>query len=137
MAEQRWKLVLDTNLLVAAFWNRRSASARILEGALEGEFAVFYTPRMRAELDLVLRNIRATQPYRERVDSFFDRAVRLEGRPAPVYTEDAEDQKFLECAAAADADYLITSDEHLLRLKSVGNTAIVTPTRFLRETHLR
>ena len=137
MVEQRKKVVLDTNLFVAAFWNRRSASARIIERALEGEFDVCYTPQMRAELGLVLRKIRVAQPYVERVGRLFDEAVCVEGRPAPVYTEDREDQKFLECAVAADADYVITSDEHLLRLKRVGNTAILTPTRFVKEARSR
>jgi predicted nucleic acid-binding protein len=47
-------------------------------------------------------------------------------------TRDASDAKFLELALAANADFLVTYDHrHLLRLKSIGRTRIVTPHKFL------
>ncbi len=40
--------------------------------------------------------------------------------------------RLLECALAARADYLVTGDkEHLLPLRSIGRTQIVTPAAFL------
>jgi len=49
------------------------------------------------------------------------------------HVEDREDARFLACALAADADYLITSDNHLLRVGNFGRTSIVKPSVFVRE----
>ena len=46
--------------------------------------------------------------------------------------EDPSDNMFLECAGGGKADYIITSDRHLLALKRFGETEILTPTRFLK-----
>lgn len=41
--------------------------------------------------------------------------------------------KFLVCAVSADADYLISSDDHLLALGTGGRTEIMNPGAFWRE----
>ncbi len=46
--------------------------------------------------------------------------------------EDPEDNKFLECALEGKADYLITSDRHLLELGEFAVTKICKPTQFLK-----
>lgn len=46
--------------------------------------------------------------------------------------EDPEDNKFLECALEGKADYLITSDRHLLELGEFAQTKIRKPTQFLK-----
>jgi putative PIN family toxin of toxin-antitoxin system len=52
---------------------------------------------------------------------------------APVYTRDAKDDKFVACAIAGQADFLITFDEYLLVLRQVGVTRVVTPQQLLAE----
>ena len=41
-----------------------------------------------------------------------------------------EDNKFLEAAVAGEADFIITSDRHLLNLKKFNSMPIVTPNNF-------
>lgn len=127
------RVVLDTNLFVAAYWNRQSASARIISACLEGRVRAYYTSEVEHELWVVIRNIRAREEYAAVVSNFIGRAERVvPWAEVEVRTEDPEDQKFLVCAASADADYLITSDEHLLRVGSVGRAKIVKPGEFWR-----
>jgi len=128
------KVILDTNLLVAAFWNRRSASAGILDDCLEGRLSLVYTAAIKREVARILRHAQASQAYRAKIDRLLDSSLEVEPATATVTTEDPEDQKFLECAVASEADFLITNDEHLLRLRGVDRTAIVTPTQFRRLT---
>lgn len=45
--------------------------------------------------------------------------------------EDPSDDKFVWCAEAGRAEYLISGDEHLLRLESI-RVLVVTPARFLK-----
>lgn len=41
--------------------------------------------------------------------------------------EDPADDRVLDCAVAAEADYLITGDMHLLHLRNLGGVKVVTP----------
>ena len=49
-----------------------------------------------------------------------------------VIKEDPADNKFLECAVAADAKYIVSGDRHLLSLKVFKGTRILQPTEFLK-----
>lgn len=124
-------VVLDTNLFVAAFWNRRSASADILRACLDGRVRLYYTRQIRREIHLILRNIRAPEQYRRQVDDLLERGTEVPAAGGlSVIAEDPDDDKFLECARLAQADYLVTNDDHLLRLKQFEGTKIVKPTEF-------
>jgi uncharacterized protein len=48
-----------------------------------------------------------------------------------VVQEDPTDNRILECAAAADSEYLVTGDKHLLKLGQFGAARIVRPAEFL------
>jgi uncharacterized protein len=47
-----------------------------------------------------------------------------------VINEDAEDNKVLECALAAGADFIVTGDKHLLELGKFRKTRILAPREF-------
>jgi len=53
------------------------------------------------------------------------------GKVNPIIREDPSDDKFLALAAAGKAEFIISGDEHLLRLKSFSRTKIVSPDEFL------
>jgi predicted nucleic acid-binding protein len=46
-------------------------------------------------------------------------------------SRDRKDNKFLVCASEAQADYLITSDDDLLDLKTHEETRILPPQEFI------
>jgi len=135
--DHRWIVVLDINLVVAAYWNQTSASARIIRACIDGRLVPAFTDKMISGMWRILRNISASQRYLDEVvEPLLELGKDTEPMTAPVVSEDPEDQAFLECAAGADADYLITSDRHLLKLSNSGRTAILTPTEFLRRVGL-
>ena len=45
--------------------------------------------------------------------------------------DDPDDDKFLECALAGDADAIVSGDKHLKKLKSFHNILIFSPMQFL------
>jgi len=47
--------------------------------------------------------------------------------------EDPDDNKVLECAVDGNAEYIITGDRHLLKIKKYGNIKITNPSSFLRK----
>lgn len=125
--------MLDTNLFVAAFWNRRSASADILRACLDGRVKACYSTQIRRELFLILRNIRATERYKEQVNHILNLGTEV-STPGDlrVVREDPEDDKFLECAVLARAPYLVTNDDHLLGFREFERIQIVKPSAFRR-----
>lgn len=47
----------------------------------------------------------------------------------PTIVDDLDDDAVLACAVAAEADYVVSGDLHLLKLKQFRNIPIVTPTQ--------
>jgi putative PIN family toxin of toxin-antitoxin system len=47
-----------------------------------------------------------------------------------IIDEDKQDNKILECAQAANADYIVSGDKHLLQLGKFKKTRILTPREF-------
>jgi len=67
--------------------------------------------------------------FQERVRDFADRVVPTQ--QVNVITEDPSDNRILECAVAGKSEYLVTRDNHLLKLKSFGGTQVIKVADFL------
>jgi len=85
-------VVIDTNVFVAAGFDPRSASARILEGVREGRFRLIWNQPTRSETEMILRRI-----------------PRLDWQKIA----DPDDRKFAALSAAANVP-LVTSDKLVL-----------------------
>jgi putative PIN family toxin of toxin-antitoxin system len=130
MAEDRnlITVILDTNVFVAAYWARSSASARLLRACLDGRVQAQYSPEVKREVMRTLRTIKVHQSYLRSIDAFWDSAIQIEAAAVTsVSAADPDDQKFLEAAAGGGTDYLATNDDHLLSVGYVGRTEILTP----------
>jgi putative PIN family toxin of toxin-antitoxin system len=62
--------------------------------------------------------------------SRFAERVELKQRIDAV-TEDPADDRILECAVASRSEFLVTGDNHLLKLGHFAGTKIVKPAEFL------
>ncbi len=129
-------VVIDTNVFVAAGFNQRSASARILTGIREGRFRLIWNEPTRRETEMILRRIPRLEW--ERVADLFRPKGEFIGPVDPeafAVIEDPDDRKFAALSAAAKAP-LVTSDKHVLAQSSAADIEAVTPTAFLaRENH--
>ena len=129
------RVVLDTNVLLSALAVPGSKPDLVLQRVRRGEVALFLSAFIPAELERILRDTFrfTTRQTDERVAVIRRMATLVEPteRIALVVAKD-DDNRILECAVAAHADYLVTGDkEHLLPLRSIGATQIVTPAAFL------
>lgn len=48
-----------------------------------------------------------------------------------IVEKDPDDDKFFECAVALNAQFIISGDKEVLKIKNYGSIEIVTPTEFL------
>lgn len=133
MNPRKPKVVLDTNAFIAAYYNSDSASAHIIDLCCRGECQAVFSPHIRKEVESILKQAKANEGFRERVQKFFKgaRMVRVT-QEIPLVMEDPDDNKFLNCALRGGADYLVTSDRHLLKLDEYLGTKVCKPSQFLR-----
>jgi putative PIN family toxin of toxin-antitoxin system len=127
------RAVMDTNVFIAARWNARSTSARLVRLCAEGRLQACYTRSMRDELDLILRNVRAPQQFRQFVEKVFASGRLVTGAPrVTAVKEDPDDNKYLACAIAADAP-VVTSDRHLLQMDGWRGVRVMSPREFAQD----
>jgi len=98
------RVVLDTNVLVAAAYNPRSASRRVVEACLGGGLTAAVSRALRREYEFVLARAARGRAYLERVDQLLDGAEVVEPARTPrVVPADPEDDKLVAAALAAGA----------------------------------
>jgi len=53
--------------------------------------------------------------------------------PVSLIADDPDDNKFIECAISLNAEYIISGDKHLLKIKKYLNIKILSPLDFMVE----
>lgn len=126
-------VVLDTNVVVAAAFNRGSASARLVERIRRGALRLVWDDATRDETEHIVGKIPplARSPILDvfRPDGRFDGAT---DPAAFAHVADPDDRKFAALAAAAGA-VLVTMDEHLLAGRDRAAVRIATPHELIAE----
>lgn len=107
------RVVLDTNVLISACWKAASNEARVLERVFAGRLQACAT---QAVFDEYRRVIYRDKFARQRdcllalLEQLAPKAHRVEPGARLALARDADDDRFLECAAAARAHFLVTGN---------------------------
>lgn len=128
------KVVLDTNVLVSALlfggtpgrlrllWKEKRIQPFMSQAIAAEYLRVFAYPKFqltRNEIEYLLH---------QEILPWFETIAAPQGEA--MVLEDPSDDKFIWCAEAAKVDWLISGDEHLLKL-DYPKIPIVTPAEFL------
>ena len=127
------RVILDTNVIVSGLLVADSLPAAILDLALQGKVKVAVSHPILAELDRVLRRPRFGFEPRK-IGSFlalFKSRSRLVSpkKTLNICRGDSSDNRFLECAEIAKAEFLITGNKTHFPPRH-RNTVVVTPREF-------
>ncbi|MBI5635520.1 putative toxin-antitoxin system toxin component, PIN family [Candidatus Micrarchaeota archaeon] len=132
------RIVVDTNNLISALgW--RGNSRKLFENIVEGKAYWFASLKQVDELKRVLDYPRFgfSQEQKTRfLELVFETAVLVDSKTRlDAVKDDPSDNIILECAVDCGADFVISGDSHLLKLKEFNGIGIVKVAEFL-EKHL-
>ena len=133
------KAVIDTNQFVSSLISKQGPSAQLIDRWREQRFILVTSPEIIAEIQRVLEYPHISKKYKlSKSDAqslltlIEHEAVVIPKLPAVhVIKDDPDDDKFLACAFAARAEYIVSGDQHLLSLGSYKSISIVTVKEFL------
>lgn len=115
------KVVLDTNIILAIL-SRKSNYNHIFQALLSGEFVLCVTTEILEEYEEILERFYGTDfarsvlellvelPNTEFIHTYFAWNI-IEGDP--------DDNKFFDCAVAANARYIVSEDRHFHVIKEI------------------
>jgi putative PIN family toxin of toxin-antitoxin system len=128
------KLVLDSNVIIAAFATRGLCHA-LFEYCLENHEVIICEKILEEVGTKLIKKIKIPRSVAREIDSYLRDSTELV-LPAEVRIpklRDENDLPILGAAAASASSYLITGDSNLLRLKKIDKTDIVSPRSFWEE----
>jgi predicted nucleic acid-binding protein len=126
-------IVIDTNVFVAAGFNPRSASARVLAATGDGRFRLIWNTSTRRETELIL--VRIPRLDWERFIDLFHPEGEFTGPvdlDAFALIADPDHRKFAALSAVVQRP-LVTNDNDLLAARNVTGIDALTPRAFLAQ----
>ncbi len=137
--EQKPKIVIDTNVLVSAGLGKQGYSHKIVLQISGGIVQNFTSEAILNEMRDVFGRKEITSRVSENDRAFLlavyeQKSIQVE----PMYilgkiTEDLDDDKFFHCAMAANADFIVSGDKQVLKIKEFEKIKVVSPKDFLSE----
>jgi putative PIN family toxin of toxin-antitoxin system len=134
------KAVLDTNVLVSSLLVKSGVPAQVVDAWRQQQYILVTSPDLIAEVRATLNYPRLSRKYAltdEHVEGVIDLlehdalVVPGQAQVSGVIPSDPADEKVLACAVDAEADCIVSGDEHLLALGDFRGIAILTARAFL------
>ena len=130
------KAVLDTNVFISGIFWEGNFCSQIISKWRTGEFELVSSKEIIEELVKTLRNFKISMPedkIQEWINLIIKNAMIVESsEKLEIVKEDPSDNRFLEAAIAGNADWIITQDNHLLKLKEYEGIKIIKPEEALK-----
>ena len=133
------KAVLDTNLFISGLLTPKGPSAKILSEWRIGAFDSVVSIPILHEIQRVIFypkiKKRLSWTDSEIIEFLHDLSqfsIMVSGQTkVDVIKDDPTDNKYLACALEINADYIVTGDQHLLKVGEYRGTKIISPREFL------
>lgn len=132
------KVVLDANVWVSALlWGGKPAE--IVRAVEDGKVCIVTSEEIIGEISQVLNYPKLRKVYQAaglRHENLIEAVLKVVKfvkvtEKVNVVAEHPADDKFIECALAADAEYIVSGDKHLLKIGEYKKTRILSVNEFL------
>jgi len=129
------RVVIDTSIFIASFWEGRSRT--MVELWKKGKITLCVSEAILKEYFYIIPRFNRLNKEAGELLSLFKARKNIKmitpSKRLKVIKEDPVDNKFLECAAEAKAEYIISADKHLRNLRKYEGVRIVSSGSFLKE----
>ena len=134
------RVVIDTNVVVSRLLIPLGPPARIMKHYEQGLFELLVSGDILAEYRRTLgyNRLRVLHHMNDsEIDAFMEDLGEFSTLVEPnikldVVKEDPKDNKFIECALAGEADFIVSGDAPLLNLGEYQGIQVLSPATFLR-----
>ena len=122
------RITADTNILVSATITKGN-EFELLRLAKTGKIKLILSPEILIEFKEVISRPKFNFSQ-EQIINVLKQIISICNLTIPttklsIIKEDPNDNKVLECAKAGNVDYIVSGDEHLLKLKKFNNIEII------------
>jgi hypothetical protein len=129
------RVVIDTNIFISSFFGGNPK--KIIDYWKNGKLILCLSKPIIDEYIEVLRRLGLQNEIelKELLDIFarqYNLLFTLKTPVLKIVEADHDDDKFIECAMAFDAPYIISGDKHLKSIKKYMNIEIISPADFIR-----
>lgn len=129
-----YKVVIDTNIYISAiFWGGNPR--KIIDLGRAEKILIFTSIEIEDEIAGKLRakfNLKESEINNVLLDfSIFTIPIKITEHIEAV-PDDTDDNKFIECAVMCNANYIVSGDNHLLKLKEYTGIKILKASEFLK-----
>jgi putative PIN family toxin of toxin-antitoxin system len=127
------RVVLDTNVIVSALVFG-GIPRTVMELAEEAQFELFYSEPIQTEVRRILSEKFDWSPaiLNEVLPAVWNMGTLIVPRTTVnAVPNDPDDNRILECALEAEAQFAVSGDHHLLALQKYRSISILTPRQFL------
>ena len=133
------RVVIDTNVYISAiFWGGKPRE--VLDLGRNGRILIFTSSEIQAEIEMKLKTkfrIAEDEVAQILLDyTMFTLPIKPIQRITAI-DADPDDNKFIECAVASKAAYIVSGDKHLLDLKKYQGIQIKKAAEFLKIFRMR
>ncbi|MFH1890649.1 MAG: putative toxin-antitoxin system toxin component, PIN family [Candidatus Kuenenbacteria bacterium] len=127
-------VIIDTNILIDAWQDDFSYPRRIMDEVMKGNMRAVASNKIIQENKLILDRLVNDQEHCDLVNKFFGYVEVIPvNKRVNVVKYDKDDNKFLECAEEAGANYIISNDSHLWEIGEYKGIKILKPEDFWAE----
>ena len=127
------KIVIDTNIYISAiFWGGKPRA--IVDLGRSGQVLIFTSSEIEEEIEKKLRTkfgLSDEETAQILLDFSTFTVPVIVSRRVSVIDDDPDDDKFIECAVASRAGFIVSGDKHLLDLEEYERIRMMKAADFL------
>jgi uncharacterized protein len=129
-------VVVDANIFISGIY-RGGNPRKVLNTLIDGIGTLFITDEIIDEIEFVLKKpkfdltVKEVKHWITEIEGLGKKVIVSPKYRVTNVCRDRDDNKYLECALAANADYIITGDRDLLDLKEYGGVKIMNARDYL------
>ena len=129
------RVVIDTNVFVSSFFGGKPR--KIIELWKQGKITLCFSREIIDEYTAVLKRLGLEEKELKELLSLFARGYSslFTGKTPDlqIVDDDPDDDKFIECAVALNALFVISGDKAVIEISEYMGIKLVTPKTFLEE----